>query len=104
MTDEVTNLKTAVGDWYREELGRLATRFAESGDLAALDFSELVRRAQIYSACETTPPPMADEGAVRLDPGTDDYVQLQRVAQAMRTRGMAVPESIRAALGEDDEA
>ena len=94
------SLRAAVKAWYGEEAARVAAAFQKSGDLDKVDFDELVRRSQVLLACEMVELIGDDEG-VRLTPGSPDYLQLQRVAQAMRARGAEVPDSIKQALGED---
>ena len=98
MTEQFTDLRDRVRAWYREEVERVAAE--ASGDLDQVDFGELVRRSQVLFACELTEL-LERGGEPRLDPGSPDHVQLGRVAQAMRDRGLEVPDSIKQALGEE---
>lgn len=97
MSDAVQRLRASVKAWYWEEAERTASSFEAAGDLAAVEFDELVRRAQVLFACE-----MAElcrqEDAPFVDPESPDYSQLQRVAQAMKAAGKEVPETIKKAL------
>lgn len=97
MTDALGRLRASVKAWYWEEAERTAANFEAAGDLAAVDFGELVRRAQVLFACE-----MAElcrkEEAPPIDPDSPDFAQLQRLAQAMQAAGKEVPESIMKAL------
>ena len=100
MTKQFTALRDRVRAWYREEAERVAAALAASDDLDQVDFGELVDRSQVLFACELTE--LLDGGGEpRLDPGSPDHVQLGRVAQAMRSRGLEVPDSIKQALGEE---
>ena len=101
MTDAVDRLRDSVRAWYREEIARLADAFEEDGDPGALDFGELVHRAQVLFACELIELTDGETGNVRLEPGSPDHAQLERVTQAMRARGLEVPESMKKALGEE---
>jgi hypothetical protein len=100
MAEAIDELRKEVKAWYREEAARLAEAFEDDPDIEKLSFDELVRRSQILFACEMFEL-AKDEEKVRFDPGSPDYIQLQRVAHAMRDRGVEVPESIRDALGEE---
>lgn len=100
MTEQFTALRDSVRAWYREEADRVAAGFEASGDLNQVDFDELVRRSQVLFACELTEL-LEDGREARLDPGSPDHTQLGRVAQAMRARGLEVPDSIKQALGEE---
>lgn len=102
MAKQFDQLREAVRAWYREEADRAAAAFAASGDPGAVDFEELVRRSQVLFACELTEL-IEDESEARLEPGSPDYAQLERVAQAMRARGTPVPESIARALGKAED-
>lgn len=100
MTGRLDGLREAVRDWYSEELRRVGALFEDSGDLSGLDFEELIHRAQVLFACELTE--LVDEqpdGPLPVE--SPDRGQLERVAQAMRARGLEVPDSILKALGED---
>lgn len=100
MTEQYSGLRDRVRAWYQEEVERVAAASAVSDDLAQVDFDELVRRSQVLFACELTE--LLERGdEPRLDPGSPDHVQLGRVAQAMRDRGLEVPDSIKQALGEE---
>ncbi|MDH3473372.1 MAG: hypothetical protein OEM59_06745 [Rhodospirillales bacterium] len=100
MGEDLERLRESVRAWYREEAERVAAAFAEESDLDKLDFDELQRRAQVLFACELAGLAEAEE-EVRLEPGSPDHAQLERVAQAMLARGVEVPDSIRKALGKD---
>jgi len=99
MTEQIILLRDRVRAWYREEVERVAAAVAASEDVGQVDFDELVRRSQVLFACELTEL-LERGGEPRLDPGSPDHVQLGRVAQAMRDRGLEVPDSIKQALGE----
>jgi hypothetical protein len=101
MGEDLERLRESVRAWYREEAERVAEAFAEEGDLDKLDFEELQRRAQVLFACELAGLAEAEDDDVRLEPGSPDFAQLERVAQAMAARGVEVPDSIRKALGKD---
>ena len=90
-------LRQRVLAWYREEAERTAVQFETRGDLAAVNFDELVRRAQVLFACEMGEL-CREEAAPRIDPDSPDYAQLQRTAQALRAAGKDVPDSIKKAL------
>ena len=100
MTAALDRLRAGVKAWYWEEAERTAASFETTGDLAAVDFAELVRRAEVLFACE-----MAElcrqEQTPKVEPDTPDYAQLQRIAQAMQAAGKAVPDSIKKALDGD---
>ena len=100
MTDKFTALRERVRAWYREEAEHVAAAAAAKDDLDQVDFGELVRRSRVLFACELTEL-LESGGEPRLDPGSPDHVQLGRVAQAMRDRGLEVPDSIKQALGEE---
>jgi len=100
MTEQFADLRERVRAWYREEAERVAAAFAASDDLDQVDFDELVRRSRVLFACELSEL-VERGGAPRLDPGSPDHVQLGRVAQAMRDRGLEVPDSIKEALGDE---
>ena len=99
MTEQITVLRDRVRAWYREEVERVAAVSAASDELDQVDFEELVRRSQVLFACELTEL-LESAGEAQLDPGSPDHTQLGRVAQAMRDRGLEVPDSIKQALGE----
>ncbi len=101
MSQSFDRLREAVKAWYREEAARLSASFEAAADLDKLDFDELVRRAQVLLACELAELTEDKGQEVRLAPGSPDYLQLERVAQAMRAKGTEVPEGIRKALGEE---
>ena len=101
MSEAIDRLRDSVRAWYREEVVRLADAFEEGGDPGKLDFSELVHRAQVLFACELIELSDDKPGKARLEPGSPDYVQLERVAQAMRARGLDVPDSMKQDLGEE---
>lgn len=99
MTGQLDGLRKAVRAWYAEELRRVGAAYDGAGDLDGLDFQELIHRAQVLFACELTE--LVEEGpAVPLPADSPDRGQLERVAQAMRARGLDVPDSILKALGE----
>lgn len=97
MTDGLERLRASVKAWYREEAERTAANFEAAGDLAAVDFGELIRRAQVLFACEMAELCREEEGP-RIDPASPDFAQLQRLAKAMQAAGKEVPESIKKAL------
>ena len=99
MAEDITRLRDGVRAWYREEAHRVAADYAAAGELADIDFAELIRRAQVLFACE-----MAElcESEEMLPAGSADRAQYERLAAAMRAQGAAVPESIRKALGESE--
>ena len=99
MAEEITQLRDAVRAWYREEARGVAADYAAVGQLATIDFAELIRRAQVLFACEMAELCEADEV---LPAGSADRAQYERLAAAMRAQGAAVPESIRNALGEKE--
>lgn len=98
MTGQLDGLRKAVRAWYTEELQRVGTAFEDSGDLDGLDFEELIRRAQVLFACELTEL-VEEQQDGPLPADSPDRGQLERVAQAMRARGLQVPDSILRALG-----
>ena len=100
MPDAFDRLREQVKRWYREEAERLGAAFEEDPDVEALEFGELVRRSQVLFACEMFEL-SKDEREIRVEPGSPDYIQMKRVAEAMRASGSAVPDSIKRALGED---
>ncbi len=101
MSEAIDRLRDSVRAWYREEAARLADAFEEGGDPGKLDFGELVHRAQALFACELIELTDDKPGGSRLEPGSPDYAQFERVAQAMRARGLEVPDSMKKALGEE---
>ncbi len=103
MSEAIERLRAGVRAWYRQELAHVADGFEEGGDPGKLDFGELVRRAQVVFACELIELTKDNSVEVRLEPGSPDYAQLERVTQAMRARGLEVPDSMKQALGEDKE-
>ena len=100
MTEPFDRLRAQVKDWYREEALRLGEAVAGGATVETLDFDELVRRSQVLFACEMFDV-AKDEAERHPEPGSPDHVQLMRVAQAMRDRGIEVPEGIARALGEE---
>jgi hypothetical protein len=100
MTEAFDRLREQVKDWYREEALRLGAAAEAGAAVEALDFDELVRRSQVLFACEMFDL-AKDEKERHPEPGSPDYIQLMRVAQAMRDSGTEVPEGIARALGED---
>lgn len=103
MSEETTRLRDGVRGWYREEARKVAADYATAGDLAAVDFEELIRRAQILFACEMAELCESEADAV-LPAGSADRAQYERLAAAMRAQGATVPESIRKALGEGEDS
>ena len=99
MTGQLDDLREAVRGWYTEELRRVGAAFADSGDLDGLDFQELIHRAQVLFACELTEL-AGEQPDAPLPADSPDRGQLERVAHAMRARGLEVPDSILKALGE----
>ena len=104
----IEDLRRQVKAWYRAEVERVAAAHADLKDLDKVDFSELVKRSQVMFACEIFELANDDSGdnagkdkPFQVEPGSQDYVQLQRVAQAMAARDGEVPESIRQMLAED---
>ena len=97
MNDAFEQMRASVKAWYLEEAERTAAQFEATGDPAAVDFDELVRRAQVLFACEMGEL-CREESAVRVDPESPDYAQLQRTAQALRAAGKEVPDSIKKAV------
>lgn len=97
MSDALERLRGRVKAWYWDEAERTAAAFDSAGDLAVVEFDELIRRAQVLFACE-----MAElcrqESTPQVDPDSPDYAQLQRLAQAMQAAGKEVPASIKKAL------
>lgn len=101
MTEEITRLRDGVRAWYLEEAQRIAADYAAAGDLAAIGFEEMIRRAQVLFACEMAELCQA-EVPEALARGSADRAQYERLAAAMRAQGAAVPDSIKKALGESE--
>ncbi len=99
MAGQLNGLRKAVRAWYAEELRRVGVAYDGSGDLDGLDFDELIRRAQVLFACELTEL-VEEQQDGPLPADSPDRGQLERVAQAMRARGLEVPDSILKALGQ----